>query len=145
MGTHPIFESDFDCLTVHRMTFYKFTAVSTRRLSISLKICRLALGPKPILISTRYTASPKTQSDKQDKGNETEEVKSIWDAKPNPILPNEPKNFFGKGNFNDFQKDVGADVGKTTLFWAGLLFCCFVLHFLLRESNLVEKALYAGQ
>jgi len=96
-------------------------------------------------MSTRYSTSPKSQSKKPAEEKVSEEVKSIWEEKPRPILPEEPKTFFGKGNFEEFRKDVSVDVGRTTLFWAGLLFCCFLINLLLRKSDLVEKVLYAGQ
>merc|ERR1712193_21461 len=56
MGTHPIFESDFDCLTVFRKRMFRLVRQSTRALTTINKAARVSmLNPAKVnAVSVRF-------------------------------------------------------------------------------------------
>merc|ERR1711973_65158 len=110
MGTHPIFESDFDCLTeMLRLALFR-NALLTRSLQYSQS--------RSITVSTRRwaEAKPKTESEEI----EEEKEKSIFDNVPKTAAKEINEKFTSE------QKAKGIMEESFSLIW-GIVICIFAL------------------
>merc|ERR1712131_296644 len=110
MGTHPIFESDFDCLTeMLRLALFR-NALRTRSLQYSQS--------RSITDSTRRWAEAKPKTGTEE--IEEEKEKSIFD--------NDPKTAAKEINekFTSEQKAKGIMEESSSLIW-GIFICIFAL------------------